>query len=106
MAFGQPSDLRVAAVGGGAHTGALASIVTVAGFVCLFAWVAWRFGPTLLRFGGVASWWAGWACGNQGGYGYMVEYPISRAYADARFWRLTGGTSERLKDRIADTVLG
>lgn len=41
-----------------------------------------------------------------GGYGYMVEYPISRAYADARFWRLTGGSSERLKDRIADAVLG
>jgi alkylation response protein AidB-like acyl-CoA dehydrogenase len=41
-----------------------------------------------------------------GGYGYMAEYPISRAYADARFWRLTRATSERLKDRIADVVLG
>ena len=38
----------------------------------LFAWVAWRFGPTLLRFCGIASWWAGWACGSQGGYGYMA----------------------------------
>ena len=25
-----------------------------------------------MRFCGLASWWAGWACGSQGGYGYMV----------------------------------
>jgi alkylation response protein AidB-like acyl-CoA dehydrogenase len=40
-----------------------------------------------------------------GGYGYMMEYPIAHAYADARFWRLAGGTSELLKDRIADALL-
>ena len=72
MAFGHPHDLLVAADRGGAHPGALASLVAVGGFVCLFAWVAWRFGPTLMRFCGIASWWAGWACGSQGGYGYMV----------------------------------
>ena len=25
-----------------------------------------------MRCCGLASWWAGWACGSQGGYGYMV----------------------------------
>jgi hypothetical protein len=41
-----------------------------------FAWVAWRFGPTLMRYTGIASWWAGWACGSQGGYAYMVALVI------------------------------
>ena len=29
-----------------------------------------------------------------GGYGYMTEYPIARAYADARITRIYGGTTE------------
>ncbi len=32
-----------------------------------------------------------------GGYGYMWEYPIARAYADARVQRIYGGTSEVMK---------
>lgn len=36
-----------------------------------------------------------------GGYGYMVEYPIARMYADARVQRIYGGTSEVMKDLIA-----
>ena len=32
-----------------------------------------------------------------GGYGYMVEYPVSRAYIDARVQRIYGGTSEVMK---------
>ena len=36
-----------------------------------------------------------------GGYGYMVEYPIARLYADARVQRIYGGTSEIMKDLIA-----
>lgn len=36
-----------------------------------------------------------------GGYGYMVEYPIARMYADARIQRIYGGTSEIMKDLIA-----
>jgi hypothetical protein len=79
MALGHPHDLLVAAGGTGPHTGALASLVTLGGFACLFAWVTWRFGPTLMRFCGLASWWAGWACGSQGGYGYMVLL-VSAAY--------------------------
>ncbi|MFC4049596.1 acyl-CoA dehydrogenase family protein [Actinomadura syzygii] len=36
-----------------------------------------------------------------GGYGYMLEYPIARLYADARVTRIYGGTSEVLKTIIA-----
>lgn len=36
-----------------------------------------------------------------GGYGYMKEYPISRAYADARIQKIYGGTSEIMLELIA-----
>ncbi|MEW2359606.1 acyl-CoA dehydrogenase family protein [Spirillospora sp. NPDC029432] len=36
-----------------------------------------------------------------GGYGYILEYPIARMYADARVTRIYGGTSEVLKTIIA-----
>ncbi len=35
-----------------------------------------------------------------GGYGYMAEYPISRAYADARITRIYGGTTEIMKEIV------
>ncbi|WP_024795594.1 acyl-CoA dehydrogenase family protein [Tomitella biformata] len=35
-----------------------------------------------------------------GGYGYMDEYPISRAYADARVQTIVGGTTEIMKEII------
>ncbi len=40
-----------------------------------------------------------------GGYGFMSEYPIARAYADARVCRIYGGTSEIMKTIIAKDVL-
>ncbi len=36
-----------------------------------------------------------------GGYGYMREYPIARAYADARITTIYGGTTEVMKSIIA-----
>ena len=36
-----------------------------------------------------------------GGYGYMLEYPIARAYADARITSIYGGTTEVMKTIIA-----
>ena len=39
-----------------------------------------------------------------GGYGYMAEYPIARAYADARVQTIYGGTSEIMKTIIARDV--
>ncbi len=35
-----------------------------------------------------------------GGYGYMLEYPITRAYADARIQPIFGGTNEIMKEII------
>ena len=35
-----------------------------------------------------------------GGYGYMNEYPIARAFADARITRIYGGTTEIMKEII------
>jgi acyl-CoA dehydrogenase len=36
-----------------------------------------------------------------GGYGYMREYPIARAWADARVQRIYGGTTEIMKEIIS-----
>ncbi|KDP86096.1 acyl-CoA dehydrogenase family protein [Cupriavidus basilensis] len=36
-----------------------------------------------------------------GGYGYMMEYPIARLYADARVQRIYGGANEIMKELIA-----
>jgi alkylation response protein AidB-like acyl-CoA dehydrogenase len=35
-----------------------------------------------------------------GGYGYMLEYPIARAYVDSRVRRIAGGTSEIMREII------
>jgi len=40
-----------------------------------------------------------------GGYGYMKEYGVSRAYVDSRIQRIYGGTSEIMKELISRTVL-
>ena len=39
-----------------------------------------------------------------GGYGYMTEYPIARAYADARITTIYGGTTEVMKTIIAKSL--
>ncbi|MEX0942234.1 MAG: acyl-CoA dehydrogenase family protein [Pseudomonadales bacterium] len=41
-----------------------------------------------------------------GGYGYMKEYKISRAYVDARIQRIYGGTSEIMKELISRGLVG
>jgi long-chain-acyl-CoA dehydrogenase len=41
-----------------------------------------------------------------GGYGYMIEYPIARAYLDARIQTIYGGATEIMKLIIARDVLG
>jgi acyl-CoA dehydrogenase len=40
-----------------------------------------------------------------GGYGYVLEYPIARLYADTRVSRIYGGTSEVMKMIIAKELL-
>jgi alkylation response protein AidB-like acyl-CoA dehydrogenase len=39
-----------------------------------------------------------------GGYGYMLEYPIARAYADARVTRIYGGTTEIMKEIVGRSL--
>ena len=36
-----------------------------------------------------------------GGYGYMLEYPIARIYADTRAQRLYAGTNEIMREIVA-----
>jgi acyl-CoA dehydrogenase len=36
-----------------------------------------------------------------GGYGYMLEFPIARAFVDSRVTRIYGGTSEVMKELIS-----
>lgn len=40
-----------------------------------------------------------------GGWGYMWEYPIARAYADARQAKISGGSTEVMKVIIARSML-
>ena len=39
-----------------------------------------------------------------GGYGYMMEYPIAKAYADARVQKIYGGSNEIQKELIARSL--
>jgi len=41
-----------------------------------------------------------------GGYGYMWEYPIARAWADSRVQRIYAGTNEVMKVIISRALLG
>jgi alkylation response protein AidB-like acyl-CoA dehydrogenase len=59
-----------------------------------------------------AKWWATELQGRavdrclqlHGGYGYMQEYPIARAYADARVNRIYGGATEIMKEIIGRSL--
>ena len=39
-----------------------------------------------------------------GVYGYMAEYPIARAFADARVQKIYGGANEVMKELIARSL--
>ena len=39
-----------------------------------------------------------------GGYGYMWDYPIARAFADARVHRIYGGSNEIMREIVARTL--
>jgi len=61
----------------------------------------------------MAKWWCSELQGRatdigvqlHGGYGYMTEYPIARAYTDARVTRIYGGTTEIMKEIIGKSIL-
>jgi alkylation response protein AidB-like acyl-CoA dehydrogenase len=60
----------------------------------------------------MAKWWATDVQGRVvdrclqlfGGYGYMLEYPIARAYADARITRIFAGANEVMKELIGRSM--
>ena len=60
----------------------------------------------------MAKWWSSELQGRvvdrclqlHGGYGYMLEYPIARAYADARITRIYGGTTEIMKEIVGRSL--
>jgi long-chain-acyl-CoA dehydrogenase len=41
-----------------------------------------------------------------GGYGYIMEYPIARAFLDARVHRIYGGTNEVMRDIVSRQIAG
>jgi acyl-CoA dehydrogenase len=60
----------------------------------------------------IAKWWATESQGRivdaclqlHGGYGYMLEYPIARAYADARVNRIYGGSNEIMLEIVGRSL--
>lgn len=41
-----------------------------------------------------------------GGYGYIMEYPIAKAFTDARVHRIYGGTNEIMRDLVGRQIVG
>jgi alkylation response protein AidB-like acyl-CoA dehydrogenase len=41
-----------------------------------------------------------------GGYGYVLDYPIARAFRDARVQRICGGTSEIMREILGRDLVG
>ena len=74
--------------------------------------VAHNAGELTAEEAAMAKWWATDLQGRvvdaglqlHGGYGYMSEYPIARAYVDARVTRIYGGTNEIMKEIIGKSL--
>jgi long-chain-acyl-CoA dehydrogenase len=41
-----------------------------------------------------------------GGYGFMIEYPVGRAYQDVRVQKIAGGSNEIMKHIIGRSLVG
>jgi long-chain-acyl-CoA dehydrogenase len=75
----------------------------------LAAHVAGRLTP---EDAAIAKWWATESQGRvvdaclqlHGGYGYMLEYPIARAFADARVNRIYGGANEIMLEIVGRSL--
>ena len=74
--------------------------------------VALNAGELTAEEASMAKWWCTELQGRvadaclqlHGGYGYMTEYPVARAYADARITRIYGGTTEIMKEIIGRSL--
>ena len=86
--------------------------VTVATVFCDKAVVALNAGELSPEDAAMAKWWTTELQGRvvdrcvqlHGGYGYMLEYPIARAFVDARITRIYGGTTEIMKEIIGRSM--
>jgi hypothetical protein len=93
-----------------AAVGSLTSAISLIGLMAVFAWIAWRFGPTLLRIAGWSWWWVAWASGSQGGYGYCVAFLVlgTIAWGAGTIWyaRRRGRWPSTLSRRVLTRLLG
>src|ERR1700744_1713331 len=91
----------------------MATEIEVATAFCDQAVLALNRGELSASDAAMAKWWATELQGRvidrcvqlHGGYGYMLEYPIARAFVDARVTRIYGGTTEIMKE-IVGRALG
>ena len=81
-----PPPLAAAAATGGSTV--TEWIFGIGGLLLIFAWIGWRFGPTIARYCGWALWWIGWACGAEGGYAYGIFFLIlgTTSWATGTIW--------------------
>jgi hypothetical protein len=93
-----------------AAPGPLADPISVLGLAAAFSWIAWRFGPTLLRLAGWCSWWVAWACGSQGGYAYAAAFLLlgALAWSAGTVWyaKRRGRWPSALSGRLLTRILG
>ena len=93
-----------------AAVGPLAGAISLIGLVAVFAWIAWRFGPTLLRLAGWSWWWVAWVCGSQGGYGYCVAFVVlgTLAWGTGTVWyaKRRGRWPSAFSGRVLARLLG
>ena len=76
---------------------------------CIERYVA---GTCSVEEAAMAKWWTTDLCGEvtdagvqlHGGYGYTTEYPIGKAWVDARVGRIYAGTNEIMKELIGRTL--
>ena len=86
----------------------MATEVELATAFCDQAVLALNRGELSAEDAAMAKWWSTELQGRvtdrclqlHGGYGYMLEYPIARAFVDARVTRIYGGTTEIMKEII------
>jgi alkylation response protein AidB-like acyl-CoA dehydrogenase len=86
--------------------------IELATVFCDRAVVALNSGELSAEDAAMAKWWCTELQGRvvdrcvqlHGGYGYMTEYPIARAFADARITRIYGGTTEIMKEIVGRSL--
>ena len=90
----------------------MATEVELATVFCDQAVLALNAGQLSPEDAAMAKWWSTELQGRvvdrcvqlHGGYGYMLEYPIARAFLDARVTRIYGGTTEIMKEIIGRSL--